>query len=304
MDLLRVISQLRSKFGGFNLPASDEALAELRASVGFVPDDVLSLYRDHDGLRDLPESNGIRLAARLMPIAEVIEIQRAMQGIAFPTVGEVLWLWTDDNSNYCGIYIDGLLSGWLCVLDHEEPMLTPAFRSVASFVRQLWSETAREDGKHGACDIPRLLREIPQTAADPKNREKDWELSRLFLQRYRGSDDEDLRRLFAFCSICLTPLEDTERAKLFFTDPDTWTPEAAVRLLELRHWRGAVDELETLAREGTPNGDSAAMRLLVRMSTNQSRRAISRLKQTLEGTKLQTLEMWAGLRGSLQPPRW
>jgi hypothetical protein len=300
MEPHRVISNLRSKFGGFSLPASEEALAELRALIDFVPEDVVAIYRDHDGSPDLPESNGIRLAARLMPIAEVIEMQRAMKEIAFPKVGEVLWLWTDDNSNYCGIYTDGLLRGWLCVLDHEEPMLTPAFRSIASFISQLLCETGREDG----CDIPRLPREIPQTAVDPENRESDRELSSLFLQRYRETDDDDLRRLFAFCSICLTPVEDTEKVTLYFADPDMWTPEAAVRLLELRHWRGAVDKLETLAREGKVNGDTAAMRMLVRMSTNQSRQAIARLKQTFDGPKLQKLEMWERLRASLQPPRW
>lgn len=304
MELQSTISQLRSVFGGFNAPASDEALAEFRASVGSVPDDLLALYRDHDGSRDLPESNGTRLAARLMPIVEVIEIQHAMQGIDFPKAGNVLWLWTDDNSNYCGIYTDGLLAGWLCVLDHEEPMLTPAFRSTASFLSQLLREATRQDGKHYTGDIPSLPRETPQTIADPATLEKDRQLSSLFLKQYRGSGGDDLRRLFAFCSICLTPIEDTEKVTLFFADPDIWIPEAAVRLLELRRRRAAVDELETLAREGKPNGDSAAMRLLVRMNTNESRRAITRLKQTLEGSKLHTLEMWSRLRGSLQPPRW
>ena len=295
MDLLKVILDLRSRFGGFNPSASAEDQSELQASIGFIPRDVLAVYQDHDGSQNRPESNGIRLTASLMPIAEVIETERAMRRYTsiLPKVGEVAWLWTDDNSNYCGIYTDGLLGGWLCILDHEEPMLTPAFRSVASFMSQLLFEAHQENGGQRACDIPSVLRDIPQTVVDPTNLQRDRELSSQFYQRYIEEADEDLRRLFAFCSICLTPVEDTEKVTLFLGDSDMWTPAAAVRLLELRHWREAVEQLETLSCEGKPNGDSAAMRLLVRMNTNQSRQAIARLKQTLQGQKLRMLEMWA-----------
>src|SRR5262249_6910491 len=109
MELRKVISDLRSRFGGFNSSASAADLSELQASISFVPEDVLAVYRDHDGSPSLPESNGLRLAARLMPIAEVIKTERAMRGYTntLAKAGELAWLWTDDNSNYCGIYTDG-----------------------------------------------------------------------------------------------------------------------------------------------------------------------------------------------------
>lgn len=306
MNLRKVIAELRTKFGGFNSPASATGLAELQASIGLVPEDVRVVYEDHDGSPNLPKSNGSRLVARLMPIAEAIETGHQMRYMAnsLAKVGRVAWLWTDDNSNYCGVYTNGSLRGWLCILDHEESMPTPAFRSVASFMSRLVFEALHGNLEEGACDIPGLLREIPLTVADLTNSKRDRELSNQFYQRYLVEPDEDVRRLFAFCSICLTPVEDTQEATRFFTDSDMWTPEAAVRLMELRRWCEAVPQLETLAREGQPNGDSAAMRLLARLNTNESRQAVAHLKRTLQGRKLQMLEMWTNERVVLQPPRW
>lgn len=306
MELHKVIADIRSRFRGFRPAASADALQELQPAVGFVPDDVRTLYRDHDGSEGFPKSNDRWLAARLMPIAEMIDTRQALRECTntYAEIGEVLWLWTDDNSNYCGIYTGGLLRGWLCVLDHEEPMLAPAFRSVSSFMSQLLFDASREDGSDAACDIPSLIRDVPLTASDPMNLEADRLLSNVFRQRYAEAADDDLRRLCAVCSICLTPVEDTEKVLIFLTDPDTWTPEDAVRLLELRRWQESVEELETLARDGSPNGDSAAMRLLARMKTNESRQVIARLKETLQGGKLQILEMWTDPRRPVPPPRW
>jgi len=303
MDFRDLISSARAKFAGFNPPGHEEALSQLQILHGFLPEDVQTLYRDHDGSDRLPAADGMRLVARLMPIAEAIKTNNTMRTIDFAKVGAVVWLWTDDNSNYCGIYTDGLLRGWLCVLDHEEPMLAPAFRSVASFSSRLLA-AAINNGERRACDIPSLPREIPETIADSENLEKDRELCSRFRQVYKDEVQKDMRRLFGFCSICLTPVEDTKKVMAFFEEVDMWTPEAAVRLLEVRRWRGEVEEIERLASNGSPNGDGAAMRLLARMNTDQSRRAITLLKQKLQGQKLKMLEMWTERKLPLQPPRW
>jgi hypothetical protein len=81
-----------------------------------------------------------------------------------------------------------------------------------------------------------------------------------------------------------------------------WIPEAAVKLIDLRRFTGAVPELERLAAEGKPNGDSAAMRCLIRMGTREARGAVQRLSETVVGQKSKMLEMLR--RGPLRPPRW
>jgi hypothetical protein len=301
-SIREAIRNLRATFDGFNSPASESNLAQLQRAVGPLPYEVLLIYHDHDGSNDLPRNDGL-LAARLMPVSEVMETRTAMIDRGLPKVGSVAWLWTDDNSNYCGIYTDGLLAGWLTVLDHEEPMLTPAFRSTASFTLGLLAE-AEKSYEERAIDIPSIAREFPEAVSNPATVEGDRQLAARFQQLYTNEQNEDLRRLYAFCSICLTPFESTGDVLAFLADGDMWTPEAAVRLLEVRRWRDGLDQLERLAREGRPNGDSAAMRHLARMNTQESRRAIARLKQTLDGQKLQTLQEWVDRRSRLQPPRW
>ena len=302
--LCEIIAKIRANFDGFNSSADGDDLVELAKLYGTLPADVSRLYQDHDGSDVVPSRGKRSLVARLMPLSEVGETCSTLSECEFPKVGSILWLWTDDNSNYCGVYADGPLRGWICVLNHEEPMLTPAFRATASFLSRLFDDACRADSRTAACDIPTLSREIPQLLSDPANLESDRQLVALFRQRYKQEPDEDLRRLNAHCAICLTPVEDTRQVLSFLTDADMWTPDAAIRLLEVRQWRDGTEELERLAREGGPNGDSAAMRLLARMDTNQSREAIVRLKSVLQGDKLKALVMWTDGKIKLQPPRW
>jgi hypothetical protein len=302
VDLREIIREMREVVQGFNPPADAGALAKLEGLAADIPADVVHLYRDHDGLDAIPLANGSMFAARLMPVEQAMKTQIAMNSIAdLPKCGSVLWLWTDDNSNYCGVYTDGPLAGWLTVFDHEEPMLVPAFRSVASFMEALLNEAMKEEEDDPAIDVPYVPRELPETSVDCAHYEGDKLLAERFSQLYADEQDGELRRLYAFCAICLTPFQDTEKVLRFLEMDDMWIPEAAVNLLGVRRWERGVPQLERLAREGRMNGDSAAMRHLLRMGTAESQDAIARLHKLLKGQKLQLLEQWS--RGSL-PPRW
>lgn len=99
---------------------------------------------------------------------------------------------------------------------------------------------------------------------------------RWFREEYQRTTEIWKRRLCAYSSICLAPFDKTEDVTSFFRDEDMWIPSAAVRLLEVRNWKGAVEQLESLARDGHPNGDFAAILALVRMETDECRLAINR----------------------------
>jgi len=303
VNLREIIKEFRTEFANLNMPASTEDLRDLEHAIGGLPDQVLILYRDHNGSAQLPQVRDRKLAARLMPIEEVITTQAALNRLrdSLPTIGALAWLWSDDNSNYCGVYMDGPLRGWLCILDHEEPILTPAFRSIESFMSRLLSE-ARQTEQSGACDIPSVPRGVPGSVPDGGNDKSDLQLALHFREQYNAESLEAMRRLCAFCSICLTPYGSTAEVTPFLEDRDMWIPEAAVRLLELRHWEGGTEQLEKLAREGSPNGDTAAMRLLAQMNTDESRSTIARLRQSIQGRKLRALEMWTRARTPIQPP--
>jgi hypothetical protein len=299
MGLHEVLRQLHDLFDGLNPPASERQLTQLQDAVGQLPAEILSIYRDHNGAAGRLSSGTVWLPARLMPVDEAVkantEMVRYLTG--WPSVGNVAWIWTDDDHcDYVGVYVDGLLQGRLTRFWHDEAILTPVYRSAGSFLERLFSSApgiaSREDS---ACDLVTVPREIPLIRDEPQHVGHDRELVAEFRRLYASEQDDDLRRLYAMCAICLTPVADTQDVLSFLDDKDMWTPEAAVELLELRYCNDGVDRLEKLARDGTPNGDSAAMRLLVRMGTKNSGRAVERLRSVLTGQKLSMLEMWARL---------
>ena len=303
-----LIAKLREVFGPFNGPATTVDVARLEEAVGPLPADVLEIYRDHDGSPSgSPDGDRLPWPARLLPVQEAIATNRELaQALANePKVGAIAWLWTDDNSNYVGVHTAGELAGWLVKLNHDEAALTPAYRSVRSFLRIMIDAARGTDGGEGdAYDVVSIPRELPATSDDPSHVDGDRRLAESFHRRYLAEGNRDWRRFYATCAVCLTPVADTERVLPMLAEDDMWLPESAVRLLELRRYAGGIDELERLAREGRHNGQLAALRHLVGLDTDDARGAIARLERSLTGTPLEHLRGTLQSRHRLQPPRW
>ncbi len=102
-----MVSRFRARPLPFNAAVSAREIARLQASLGAaLPAELLALYRDHDGL---PEHAPDDLPFRLMPIDEVIDIHHIARREGWADVG-VRVFWTDDNSNYAGLYLTGPLA--------------------------------------------------------------------------------------------------------------------------------------------------------------------------------------------------
>ena len=306
MSLEDLLGRLKELFT-LNPPASEQDLLRLQSAVGILPKEILDIYRFHNGSEDVAAEGEIWLPVQLLPIDEAIE--NNAEAASFlqdtPKTGKIALLWYDDNSNYIGVYTDGPLIGWLVTLDHDEPMAVPSYRTAASFLSRLLDSlpgVVPED--QAALDAAMVPREIPTAYDDPEYLNADRKLVASFRGLYEQEHDEDLRRLYALCAIALTPVANTGDVISFFDDDDMWTPEAAVRLLELRHYRSGIESLERLVREGGPNGESAAIRHLVRMQTDESGQTLARLRNDLVGNKLRTFEMWTRPGIKLQPPHW
>ena len=317
MSVSKTIQWLRSLFKGSGA-ASDKAATETTAtdkqeleafsqSVGGLPEGVLELYRAHNGSAQLPTEGSYSLPVRLMPVQEARDTTESLGEIDELTspVGRIAWLWTDDNSNYVGAFTTGRLAGLLVKLIHDEPSLAPSYRSVTSFLTHLPSYSPTEaPTKEVVRDLYSLPQDLPATEDDPRYVESDRQLARHFAELALAESDVDTRRQFAECSICLTPVADTAEVVRFFVEDDMWTPALAVRLIELRGYGECVAELEQLAREGRPNGDSTAMRCLTRLNTQPAAEALGRLQAELSGQKLKLLQHWTRMKDRLTPPRW
>jgi len=307
-DMEQLLAGLRAIYAGFNPPASEEDLAQLEEITGPLPEDLLRLYRDHDGVSPDLRSDRQPWPARLMPIEEVLRTHDAFIPIldSNPTAGNLTFLWTDDNSNYCGLYTDGPLQGWLAILDHDEPVLLPAFRSTTSFLDRFLTQTGGEEDEAAepAEDLLTLRPEVPATAPDPAHDEADGILAAEFFEFSEDQDDDEDSRFCTLCGVCLTPFDQTAGLLPLLETDDISTQEAVVTLFEFRNFQDGVDSLEELARSGNTDGDGAAMRCLLRLGTDAAHQALSRLKMTLSEPKLRTLLMWERQAESLPPPRW
>jgi hypothetical protein len=185
MNLLDALREMQLEFSGLNPAATREELNKLQQELGTMPGEVLAVYQTHNGSNSLPRGRCGSAAAWLMPVDEVIGIGASIRSLGdrLPALGRIGWLWTDDNSNYCGIYIDGPLKNWLCVFDHEEEMLTAAFRSISSFMSRLLHETRKSDEQLRACDLPYFEREIPELIPSRETAANDMLLASTFTIR-------------------------------------------------------------------------------------------------------------------------
>ncbi|ULO08512.1 HEAT repeat domain-containing protein [Paenibacillus sp. 19GGS1-52] len=72
---------------------------------------------------------------RLMESVEITETVQFMSNIE--VYHGIIPLWTDNNSNYIGINIQGVCKYRISYLNHEETNLSPGFRSIKSFTTQI-----------------------------------------------------------------------------------------------------------------------------------------------------------------------
>jgi hypothetical protein len=276
-------------YDGLSAPASPASVERLVRAFPDAPEDLLALYRDHDGARRAPRRARGALVGRLLPIDEALEVNAIFEETfeSEPLPGRVFWGWTDDNGNHAAVFLDGPFKGWVTVLGHDRPEYTPAFRSVRSFLERLLREP-------DAVDLPGLRRDVPtlwpRAATDGLERELAFDA----LERCRTAPDDGWRRTWAESFLTLLPASDTQLVAEMLRNPDLCGVEKAIALVELRGYQGCTAELEWLAISGPPNAQAAALRALVRMRSQESAAALQRLERALTGASAGRASIVAG----------
>jgi hypothetical protein len=250
---------------------------------GYLPDDVRALYEDHNGSKERLQLGDARLPVRLMPVEETLKTAAILRQLDFGSPpGQILWLCSDDNSNYAGFYFDGPLRGFVVVLDHEETDLSPRFRSVSSFIsHMLDSVTARDSS---VCDAGSIPAELPTVQDNPEQLQQDRALANHFLGQLSASSDEQDRQCAAYVALRLLPMVDMERVTDLLHDEDMWISERAVKLVAHRRWEPGVSHLGNVIETGGHNARMAACWALLRWQGSELvRQEIQRLHAMLEG---------------------
>jgi hypothetical protein len=140
-------------------PLTRDVVERLEVQLGArLPPELVTLYLHHGGARRSS------LPARLLPPKELVKEQAPLASLDWNgrVKGRLLFVWTDDQSNYAAVYADGPATGKVCIIDHDQPSAAPRFGSVAAFYRALFAAHAKDD------DLVSLARPSRRVARTPE----------------------------------------------------------------------------------------------------------------------------------------
>jgi len=269
MDAL--IQEMRERGIALNPAATPSEIEELHVGNGEkLPPDLVRIYLDHDGM---PEQAALPM--RLLSLAEVGEIHEALtenDDYELPLNGGLFW--TDDNSNFAGVFLAGKLSGRVFFFDHEEPDETPLFWTIESFYRHLLDH----DGDW--YDMPRDYPAVDDSSQNPRG-EEDLQLARDFLTAYQADPDDPQSVRRAFFAMNLMPHGEVNELMPLLDAEDMWVQERAAGILGAHRYTEAIPHLFELAQSGTHNGRIASILALKDMETTEAAKRLEELRETL-----------------------
>jgi hypothetical protein len=140
------------------------AVAQLeRALKCTFPAAVRALYRASAGLRD-SAWDGQHPPMRQMPPDEVIETHSLLVDMAktYNPSPDARYIFTDDNSNWAGVFVTGKLRGKITLLDHDNSWPIPHFLDLGSF------SAAMVDAAKKGRDWTELRRDYPLTGRNAR----------------------------------------------------------------------------------------------------------------------------------------
>jgi hypothetical protein len=262
------LNTLRSLGAELNPPASATELNTLQRVLGQeLSSDLRTLYEDHGGIRSRS-----RLPMRMLSPTEVantlLTIRENFPDLLDETAG---LFWTDDNSNYGGVFLAGHLCGRVFFLDHEEPNDAPRFRNVHSFCLSMLG-ASDHDWVEMATDYPRLV--------NPSNIESDEDrlLAIAYLRRLGATQSPDEYSRLAHHALNLLPPLDFALALPLCGSDDMWVQERTCQVVGLWRCAEAIPDLIRVGQTGMRNGRVAAVRALQRICTADAKRAVNVLR--------------------------
>ena len=249
-----------------------ERIADVEQALGcFLPEPLRDLYLAYE---DTGETDGWA-PLRLMPLDEVAMLHSFVEDFGWAARGLRVF-WTDDNSNYAGLYVLGPLLGKVCFINHEETDLSPVYASLPSFLAVMASSQPE------ALDWYQFPREYPAAgpSKNPQAARQDWEIVQSFRPLYEAAEDEE-RTYYAFCMMALMPFEQTASLLAFTHDEYMYIQERACQILGLRRYEGAVERLAEVARAGKHNGRMAAIIALGKIGSPEAHGHLQALRTLL-----------------------
>ncbi|HZW08255.1 MAG TPA: hypothetical protein VFF65_14115 [Phycisphaerales bacterium] len=230
------------------------------------PPELAELYRHCDGAEKLGDA-----WMRPLPVSEVI---------ASPDFGPPLlqrWravlCFTDDESNYAGVYTAGPLAGTVLLLNHDEPSPAPRYWTVNDLLGAI-ADSSIEDAmwKRAGAQLPVAMN--PQPVA---TQAKPAALADRVRTLADAEPDEEKRRDLLVCLLHLIPATRIAEVRAALDYDDIWLPELAAEIVGAARDEASLPALVALARQRRRNGDIAAILAIGQLATPAARAALLQL---------------------------
>jgi len=272
------VQRLIERFLALGLPVepalSDQRVQRLAQQLAAeIPAPVQELYRAFGGL---PSPSDFPM--RLMPPDEVVEIANVLADQAewLHPATQARYFWTDDNSNYAGVFVEGPLVGKVCYLDHDEPDEVARFRTVQRFFEGC---LRIREGQDEARDWYELATDYPARSLSPEEERSDGALADEMRRRLDGADGEEYARI-ALHVVQLTPPSRTAELMELLHSQSPWVQERACQMMGLRDHAPAIEVLEAIVRADKANNPViASIYALGRMSDPRAREVLVALEK-------------------------
>ncbi|ACT04232.1 SMI1/KNR4 family protein [Paenibacillus sp. JDR-2] len=197
---------------------------------------------------------------RLMDVEEILEVVDYMSDIE--VLQGLVPLWTDDNSNYICVHVQGACKYKVSYMNHEETDLSPRFRSIRSFIDELESNSAS--------DWDELKKDYPSETDNRLESEEDLKCI-SDLNALIGSNEElsdELRCQSIFAILALTPKDHLDSIVKYLDDEDMYVQERACEIIGHHRYLPAKDKLTEVSEFGMHNGKMAAQQTLAKLRSN------------------------------------
>lgn len=284
----RVLADFLACDARWNAPASSAELRALETLFhGPLPDEVRFVYSRSNGSVDLPSNRGETVWTRMLSVAEAHEVGGEMASLEGELIGSPVWLFSDDNANYVGVYSVDRVAGLLTVYDHEGGDASPRWRTMAEFLSAVMSP---DPSGERPLFLPQAPASLPAASDDTAC---DANLGHHYLDMASSETDRDRRRSLVYFCARLLPPSHAQTLLPFLEVDDIWIPEYIADVLGAWDYEPAVAGLVELAKRGKTNGDIAAIRALRDMRNPSANAALRALRASATGRLREVIDQYA-----------
>jgi hypothetical protein len=248
--------------------ATNDEITSLEEALGVaLPEDIVALYRDHNGMGErVYEDEEWEDDEDFTPV----QFFRFMTRISVPPEdwltplpGKIACFWTDDESNNLFFHLDGPLVGRVGLLMHDDKSYPVLFSSLRSFL-----DAQVQAGKNGFPHREILGDYPPQQETISPDNEKAFVVQ--LQEKLPTLTDSQERRGAAQLIGLLLPWEQSETLLPLLDDHDFFIAEDACESLGKRRYAPAIFALRRAMDVDRPNVSGAVLVALCQIATPEA----------------------------------